>query len=141
ASSGMCMFSYEFGQSATQSKITQKDIILVAGALSAISAFFEGLSDQPAVLDLVRHGQVFTVQSKAGTERKELIATIFANKIDPELKDSLDSFLARFCVSFHDEINEWIGQTSVFDQAVEIAEDVFGPLIPSKTSLGSPRES
>ena len=140
ASSGMCMFSYEFDQSA-QSRITQKDIILVAGALSAISAFFEGLSDQPAVLDLVRHGQVFTVQTKAGTEQKELIATVFANKIDPELKNSLDSFLARFCLSFHDEINDWIGQASVFDPAVEIAEEVFGPLIPSKTSLRSPRES
>jgi MFS family permease len=131
ASSGMCMFNYEFDRS-DQSKITQKDLALVAGALSAISTFFEVLSEEPAVLDLVRHGKVFTVQSKAGTEKKELIATIFANKIDPELKSSLDSFLGRFCLTFQTEIDEWIGQVSVFDPAVGIAEDIFGPLIPSK---------
>ncbi|MFW9906312.1 MAG: hypothetical protein ACFFFH_18470, partial [Candidatus Thorarchaeota archaeon] len=117
------------------------DLALVTGALSAISTFFEELSEKPAVLDLVRHGKVFTVQSKAGTERKDLIATIFANKIDPELKSSLDLFLARFCITFQDEIDEWIGQASVFDPAVGIAEDIFGPLIPSKTSLESPRVS
>lgn len=139
ASSGMCMFNYEFDRP-DQSKITQKDLTLVAGALSAISTFFEGLSEQPAVLDLVRHGKVFTVQSKAGTARKMLTATIFANKIDPELKNSLDTFLARFCLTFQDEIDEWIGQTSVFDPALGLAEDIFGPLIPSKTTLGSPRE-
>ncbi len=139
ASSGMCMFNYDFDRP-QQSKITQKDLTLVAGALSAISTFFEGLSEQPAVLDLVQHGKVFTVQAKAGTEEKEIIATVFANKMDPELKDSLDIFLARFCLSYHDEINEWIGQTSVFKPAVSIAEDVFGPLLPSKTILGSPSE-
>ncbi|MFX0122829.1 MAG: MFS transporter [Candidatus Hodarchaeota archaeon] len=131
ASSGMCMFNYEFDRP-DQSKITQKDLALVAGALSAISTFFEGLSEQPAVLDLVRHGKVFTVQAKAGTKKKDLIATIFANKIDPELKSSLDTFLARFCLTYQVEIDEWIGQVSVFDPAVSIAEDIFGPLIPSK---------
>lgn len=140
ASSGMCMFNYDFDRP-DQSKITQKDLTLVAGALSAISTFFEALSAQPAVLDLVCHGKVFTVQTKAGTEKKELIATIFANKIDPELKSSLDTFLARFCLTFQDEIDEWIGQMSVFEPALEIAEDIFGPLIPSKTSLGTPKES
>ncbi|MFX1508405.1 MAG: MFS transporter, partial [Promethearchaeota archaeon] len=140
ASSGMCMFNYEFDRS-DQSRITQKDLALVAGALSAISTFFEVLSEEPAVLDLVRHGKVFTVQSKAGTEKKELIATIFANKIDPELKVSLDSFLARFCLTFQNEIDDWIGQATVFDPAVGIAEDIFGPLIPSKTSLENPRKS
>ncbi|UCG00876.1 MAG: MFS transporter [Candidatus Heimdallarchaeota archaeon] len=140
STSGMCLFNYEFDRS-DQSKITQKDLALVAGALSAISTFFEGLSDQSAVLDLVRHGKVFTVQAKAGTEKKELIATIFANKIDPELKISLDTFLARFCLAFQEQIDEWIGQANVFDPAVGIAEDIFGPLIPSKTALGSPKES
>ncbi|MFX1285529.1 MAG: MFS transporter [Promethearchaeota archaeon] len=137
ASSGICMFNYDFDRP-EQSKITQKDLTLVAGALSAISTFFEGLSKQPAVLDLVRHGKVVTVQAKAGTEEKEIIATIFANKMDPELQNSLNSFLARFCLSYHDEINEWIGQTSIFEPAVSIAEDVFGPLLPSKTISGSP---
>lgn len=140
ATSGICMFNYDF-ERPDQSKITEKDLALVAGALSAISTFFEGISQQPAVLDLVRHGKVVTFQTKGGTERKELIATIFTNKMDPELQQSLDSFLARFCLSYHNEINEWIGQTSVFDPAISIAEDVFGPLIPSKTVLRSLKES
>ena len=139
ASSGMCLFSYDFDRP-DQSKITQKDLTLVAGALSAISTFFENIGEEHAVLDLVRHGRVFTVQAKAGTERKEIIATIFANKIDPELQSRLETFVARFCLSYHDEINDWIGQIRVFEPAVSIAEDVFGPLLPSKTILGSPKE-
>lgn len=138
SSSGMCMFNYDFNR---RIKITQKDLALVAGALSAISTFFEGIGEEHAALDLVRHGRVITVQAKAGTEEKELIATVFANKIDPELRSSLETFLARFCLSYHDEINEWIGQLTIFDPAVSIAEDVFGPLIPSKTILGSSGES
>ncbi|MHA2245203.1 MAG: MFS transporter [Candidatus Hodarchaeales archaeon] len=138
ATSGMCMFDYDFNR---QSKITQKDLALVAGALSAISTFFEGIGEEYAALDLVRHGRVITVQAKAGTEEKQLIATVFANKIDPELRSSLETFLARFCLSYHDEINEWVGQLEIFDPAVSIAEDVFGPLIPSKTILGNLNES
>lgn len=136
ASSGLCMFNYDFNRP-DQSKITHKDLTLVAGALSAISTFFEGIGKQHAVLDLVRHGKVFTVQAKAGTEEKELIATIFANKMDPELQSGLETFLARFCLSYHDEINEWIGQIKVFEPAVRIAEDVFGPLLPSKIIKGN----
>lgn len=133
--SGMCMFTYDFGRP-EQTKITQKDLTLVAGALSAISSFFESLDQEHhAVLDLVHHGSVFTVQAKAGTEEKELVGTLIANKIDPELQNRLETFLARFCISFHNEINEWIGQMKVFESAVEIAEDVFGPLRPSKTIL------
>ncbi len=137
--SGMCMFNYDFNRP-DQSKITEKDLTLVAGALSAISSFFESLDETHAVLDLVRHGRVFTVQSKVGSNGKELIGTIFANKIDPELQSSLETFLAKFCVSFPEEIKEWIGQMTTFEPAVAIAEDVFGPLLPSKTVLSNPTD-
>ncbi|UCE13367.1 MAG: hypothetical protein JSV04_14425, partial [Candidatus Heimdallarchaeota archaeon] len=132
--SGLCMFTYDFDRP-EQTKITQKDLTLVAGALSAISSFFESLDQEHAVLDLVHHGSVFTVQAKTETEEKELIGTLIANKVDPELQNRLETFLARFCISFHDEINEWIGQMKIFDPALAIAEDVFGPLRPSKTIL------
>ncbi len=137
--SGMCMFNYDFNRP-DQSKITEKDLTLVAGALSAISSFFESLDEAHAVLDLVRHGRVFTVQSKVGSNGKELVGTIFANKIDPELQSNLETFLARFCVTFHEEINDWIGQMTTFDPAVAIAEDVFGPLLPSKTVPSNPHD-
>ncbi|MFX0087277.1 MAG: hypothetical protein ACFFAU_16625, partial [Candidatus Hodarchaeota archaeon] len=49
------------------------------------------------------------------------------------LQNKLDVFLDTFCQVFAKEIANWIGQTSTFTRGVEVAEDVFGPLLPSKT--------
>jgi len=129
--SGMLIFSHDFQRG---KEISNKDLSLVTGALSAISTIFdETIHDEEAALDLVRHGNVFIVQAKVRTQKGDLIGTIFANKNDPELHRSLESFVSRFILTYHEELQEWVGQTSVFNKAAELAENVFGPLIPSKT--------
>ncbi|MHA2329010.1 MAG: MFS transporter, partial [Candidatus Hodarchaeales archaeon] len=129
--SGVLVFHHDFHPA---HEISEKDLSLVAGALSAISTVFESIDTQQATLDMVRHGDVFIFQSKSRMNNKgDLVGTLFANKNDPELQKRLDSFLARFSFTFQTEIDVFIGQTSVFDDASEIVEDIFGPLLPSKT--------
>jgi MFS family permease len=129
--SGMLIFSHDFQRG---KEISNKDLSLVTGALSAISTIFdETIHDAEAALDLVRHGNIFIIQTKVKTQKGDLIGTIFANKNDPELHHSLESFISRFILTYHDELQEWVGQASVFNKAAELAENVFGPLIPSKT--------
>jgi MFS family permease len=128
--SGMLMFDYDFKH---KEQISEKDLILVTGALSAISSFFEGIDEQHTALDLVRHGNIFIVQTAVQTKKEEIIATLFANKASPELQNKLDVFLNTFRQVFLKEITSWIGQPSAFARGVEVAEDVFGPLLPSKT--------
>ncbi|MFX0182507.1 MAG: hypothetical protein ACFE95_05415 [Candidatus Hodarchaeota archaeon] len=129
--SGMLIFSHDFQR---VEDISNKDLTLVTGALSAISTIFtETIHEQEAALDLVRHGNIFIVQSKVITEKGELLATIFANKNDPEIHRSVNVFLTKFAQTFKDELDVWVGRSDVFSKAIDIAEDIFGPLIPSKT--------
>jgi MFS family permease len=129
--SGMLIFSHDFQR---YEDISNKDLTLVTGALSAISTIFtETIHEQEAALDLVRHGNVFIIQSKVTTKKGELLATIFTNKNDPEIHRSVKIFLTKFAQTFKNELNAWVGRSDVFSKATDIAEDVFGPLIPSKT--------
>ncbi|MHA2307650.1 MAG: MFS transporter [Candidatus Hodarchaeales archaeon] len=128
--SGMLFFDYDFKH---KEKISEKDLALVTGALSAISLFFEGVDEQHKALDLVQHGNVFIVQAVVHTKKGDIIATLFANKASTELQNKLDEFITNFCNKFEKEISEWIGQPSVFIKGFEVAEAVFGPLIPAKT--------
>ncbi|MFX0050433.1 MAG: MFS transporter [Candidatus Hodarchaeota archaeon] len=129
--SGMLIFSHDFQRG---EEISDKDLTLVTGALSAINTIFtETIHEQEAALDLVRHGNVFIVQSKVSTEKGELLATVFANKNDPEIYRGVRLFLTKFAHTFEDELQTWVGRSDAFLKAIDIAEDVFGPLIPSKT--------
>jgi MFS family permease len=128
--SGMLFFDYDFKH---KEKISEKDLTLVTGALSAISMFFEGVDEQHKALDLVQHGNVFIVQTVVHAKKGDIIATLFANKASTELQNKLDEFITNFCNKFEKEISEWIGQPSVFIKGFEVAEAVFGPLIPAKT--------
>lgn len=128
---GMACFDYAFKK---DKEVTQKDLSLVAGALSAISTFFESVDKQHATLDLVRHGNVFVVQTKARTKSGELVGTLFANKNDPELYRHLKEFVGSFCKQYSDPLMNWQGELRVFRGASEIAEEVFGPLLPSRTA-------
>ncbi|MHA1214340.1 MAG: MFS transporter [Candidatus Hodarchaeales archaeon] len=131
--SGLLLFHYDFRK---DESISQKDLTLVSGALSALDTIFESLDTKSkgGGLDLVRHGNVYVVQSKTSTLAGRVVhGTIFSNKMDPELQDKIAEFINRFCIRFGEELDSWTGMTSVFSSAVEVAEDVFGPLIPSKT--------
>ncbi len=128
--SGMLLFDYDFKH---KEKISEKDLALVTGALSAISTFFEGVDEQHTALDLVQHGNVFIVQTVIQTKKGDVVATLFANKASSELQNKLNEFITDFCRKFEKEISGWIGQPSTFDQGFELAEAAFGALIPSKT--------
>ena len=82
--SGMLLFDYDFKH---KEKISEKDLTLVTGALSAISTFFEGVDEQHKALDLVQHGDVFIVQTIAQTKKGDIMATLFSNKASSELQD------------------------------------------------------
>jgi MFS family permease len=127
---GMACFDYAFK---VDKEVTQKDLSLVAGALSAISTFFETVDKQHATLDLVRHGNVYVVQTKTQIESGELVGTLFANKNDPELYRHLKDFVGNFCSKYSGPLKNWQGELLVFQGASDIAEEVFGPLLPSRT--------
>ncbi len=128
--SGMLMFDYDFEH---KEPISEKDLALVTGALSAISTFFEGIDEQHTALDLVRHGDVFIVQTVTQTKKGDIVATLFVNKASLELQNKLDTFLDSFCQMFEKEIISWVGQPSAFKRGIDITEEIFGPLLPSKT--------
>ena len=128
--SGMLLFDYDFEH---KEPISEKDLALVTGALSAISTFFEGIDEQHTALDLVRHGDVFIVQTVTQTKKGDIVATLFVNKASLELQNKLDTFLDSFCQMFEKEIISWVGQPSAFKRGIDITEEIFGPLLPSKT--------
>ncbi|NHJ01453.1 MAG: MFS transporter [Candidatus Heimdallarchaeota archaeon] len=128
--SGMLLFDYDFHH---KEQISQKDLALVAGALSAIDTFFEEIDEQHATLDLVRHGHVLIVQTRISTSKGDIIGTIFANKASAELQSSLNQFLVKFTKSHHSEIEKWVGQPNAFEKGIGYAEEIFGPLLPSKS--------
>ncbi|MHA1973462.1 MAG: MFS transporter, partial [Candidatus Hodarchaeales archaeon] len=133
STSGLLVFHYDFRK---EESISQKDLTLVSGALSALDTIFENLYTESRGdgLDLVRHGDVFVVQAKANTSSGQSIhGTIFANKMDPELHEKVTELINRFVSRFNDELNNWTGLTTTFSSAIEDAEDIFGPLIPSQT--------
>ena len=78
-------------------------------------------------LNLVRHGNNFIL-----TEIKDGIsAAIFSNKQDPELQATLRDFLEQFHTKYAETLKTWAGIRSLFDGAIDIAEEVFGHLAPS----------
>ena len=122
---GMPVFHYSFGRK----KELQIDLPLISGALSAVGNFMlEATGEQGAKLNLVRHGTHFILSDQSDNDLK-LTATIFANKNDPELQEILSRFLKRFMDKYAEELRSWKGDTNAFDNAVEDAEEIFGPLI------------
>ena len=80
-------------------------------------------------LNLVRHGNHFILTDK--NKNTGVSAALFSNKQDPELQTTLTEFLNKFCEKFSKELMTWNGTRSVFDDAVNLAEEVFGHLSPS----------
>ena len=128
--SGMLLFDYDFHH---EEQVSLKDLTLVAGALSAIDTFFVEIDEEHATLDLVRHGHVLIVQTRIPSPKGDIIGTLFSNKTSAELQNSLDQFLRKFQRNYQKEIDSWVGQPRVFEKGVEYAEEIFGPLLPSKT--------
>ena len=84
---------------------------------------------EKGVLNLVRHGNHFILTDK--NKKTGISAAIFSNKQDPELHRTLQEFLEKFCMTYSEAYTNWNGDRSVFDGAVDIAEEVFGHLSPS----------
>ncbi len=132
---GIPVFSYDFGSS----KNLEVDLPLISGALSAVGSFMvEATGDKAARLNLVRHGSHFILseESKLG-----LSAAIFSNKNDPELQLLLKDFLTRFERRFSDQIANWRGNLDEFKDAINEAEEIFGPLITIQEELLIPKFS
>ncbi|MFW9906313.1 MAG: MFS transporter [Candidatus Thorarchaeota archaeon] len=120
---GLPIFDYSFNKELD----TSIELTLLSGALKAVSSFMSETMKDKGDLNLVRHGNHFIL-----TEIKEgLSAAIFSNKQDPELHSALRDFLERFYVRYAENLKDWGGKRSVFDGAVDIAEEVFGHLAPS----------
>lgn len=120
---GIPVFNYDF----RRGKALQVDLPLISGALSAVGSFMlEATGEKDARLNLVRHGTHFIL-----TDSNEigLSAAIFANKNDIELQRLLKKFLDVFVQKFKDVLPEWDGNVRAFDDAINDAEEIFGPLI------------
>ena len=110
------------------------DLPLISGALSAVASFMnEATGEKGAKLNLVRHGTHF-ILSDSNNEGEKLTATIFANKNDPELSIILSKFLKRFLAKYAEELKNWIGDIGIFEEAINDAEEIFGPLITISTT-------
>ncbi|MFX1285528.1 MAG: MFS transporter [Promethearchaeota archaeon] len=120
---GLPIFDYTF----TKELDTSIELTLLSGALRAVSSFMSETMKDKGDLNLVRHGNHFIL-----TEIKSGIsAAIFSNKQDPELHSALREFLDQFCTKYEKILETWAGKRSLFDGAVDIAEEVFGHLAPS----------
>ncbi len=120
---GLPIFDYTFNKELD----TAIELTLLSGALKAVSSFMSETMKDKGDLNLVRHGNHFIL-----TEIKEgLSAAIFSNKQDPELHTALRDFLNKFHTRYAGTLENWRGTRSLFDGAVDIAEEVFGYLAPS----------
>ena len=120
---GIPIFHYDFGRK----KELKVDLPLISGALSAVGSFMlEATGEEGASLSLVRHGTHFIISDDG---ELGLSAAIFSNKNDPELHDLLHKFLTSFEQRFKDEIPTWSGDLSIFHDAIDDAEEIFGPLV------------
>lgn len=127
---GVPIFHYAFGRE----KELKVELPLISGALSAVASFMnEATGEKGAKLNLVRHGTHF-ILSDSNSEGEKLTATIFANKNDPELTIILSKFLKRFLTKYSEELKDWNGDLSYFKDAVDDAEEIFGPLITISTT-------
>lgn len=122
---GMPIFHYKFGE-----KKFKVDLELISSALSAVSTFMlEATKEENAVLNLVRHGTYYIMSEGSDTG---LSAAVFANKNDPELQKLVKKFLNRFEEKFRTEIPSWTGRIDTFSDAVNDAEEIFGPICSIK---------
>ena len=120
---GMPIFHYDFGRE----KELKVDLPLISGALSAVGSFMlEATGEEGASLSLVRHGTHFIISDDG---KLGLSAAIFSNKNDPELHSLLHKFLSTFEEKFKDVIPSWSGDLSAFHDAIDDAEEIFGPLV------------
>ncbi len=120
---GMPIFHYDFGRE----KELKVDLPLISGALSAVGSFMlEATGEEGANLSLVRHGTHFIISDEG---KMGLSAAIFANKNDPELHNLLQKFLRKFEEKFKAIIPTWSGDLSQFYDAINDAEQIFGPLV------------
>ena len=120
---GIPIFHYDFGRE----KELKVDLPLISGALSAVGSFMlEATGEEGASLSLVRHGTHFIISDDG---KMGLSAAIFSNKNDPELHRLLRQFLNTFEKKFKDVIPTWKGDITVFRDAVNDAEEIFGPLV------------
>ncbi len=120
---GMPIFHYDFGRE----KELKVDLPLISGALSAVGSFMlEATGEEGARLSLVRHGTHFIISDEG---KMGLSAAIFSNKNDPELHGLLHKFLNTFEEKFKEEIPTWRGDLSTFHDAIDDAEEIFGPLV------------
>ena len=120
---GIPIFHYDFGRE----KELKVDLPLISGALSAVGSFMlEATGEEGASLSLVRHGTHFIISDDG---KMGLSAAIFSNKNDPELHRLLHQFLNTFEKKFKDVIPIWKGDITVFRDALNDAEEIFGPLV------------
>jgi len=120
---GIPIFHYDFGRE----KELKVDLPLISGALSAVGSFMlEATGEEGASLSLVRHGTHFIISDDG---KLGLSAAIFSNKNDPELHRLLHQFLNTFEKKFKDVIPSWKGDITVFHDAINDAEEIFGPLV------------
>ncbi len=120
---GMPIFHYDFGRE----KELKVDLPLISGALSAVGSFMlEATGEEGASLSLVRHGTHFIISDEG---KMGLSAAVFSNKNDPELHGLLHKFLNTFEEKFKDVIPTWNGDLSTFHDAIDNAEEIFGPLV------------
>jgi MFS family permease len=123
---GLPLFDYAFQQELD----TDIELTLLSGALTAVSSFMSEMMREKGDLNLVRHGNHFIITDKDSNTK--ISTVIFSNKHDMELKKALHEFQNQFCEKYAHHLATWNGARSVFDGAVDIAEEVFGHLSPSK---------
>ena len=122
---GRPCFVYTFHKSQNE----EIDYTLISSALEAITQFMnEVFADSKAKLRLVQQGNYLILSEQVNS----VSAALFVNKGDPEIRNRLKTFVQTFEKKYHKEIEDWLGNTAIFDDAEDMVEEIFGPLIPSQ---------
>ncbi|MFX0150106.1 MAG: hypothetical protein ACFFAJ_04955 [Candidatus Hodarchaeota archaeon] len=112
-----------------------KKLALISGGLEAIDSFMREVLER-GTMEYVLHAGYYILNDQQGSIRANLIT----NKASHELRKLLKSFTKRFNDQYLEVIKDWNGDLSLFEDADEIVEEIFGPLISSsdlKTSISN----
>lgn len=119
---GMLLYSNLFHK-----KVIQQDrLLLVSGGLEAIDSFMNEWLKR-GKMEHVLHAGYYILNAQAGSIKANLIT----NKANSELREYIDRFVTQFYNKFKEKIENWNGQLNAFDDADDLVEEIFGPLICS----------
>jgi hypothetical protein len=104
-----------------------KKLALISGGLEAIDSFMREVLER-GNMEYVLHAGYYILND----QQESIRANLITNKASRELRQLLKIFTCQFNDKYREVIKNWNGDLSLFENANEIVEEIFGPLISSR---------